>query len=375
VVGIVFNYEIEGANMDDLKKVYPECKQFINGNGPRNISVLTEAFEKVDINTASDMYGQGVWIDEFQEELAREAGKEAGVFFPSGTMAQQIALRIACDQKNIYSIAYHPLAHLEIHEQDGLKKLHQIKTILLGDQKRLLTLQDFMSIEQPISCLLIELPQREMGGYLPDYADLVEISKYCQEKGIHLHLDGARLFEVLPYYKKTLQEICVLFDSVYLSFYKGIGAVAGAVLLGDHNFCKEAKVWKRRYGGDLISLYPYIIPAKYYMDRRRPLMETYYEKAKDLAALLNKIQGVATYPQIPVSNMFHVSIEGSREKLTEALVKLYHSTGIGLTNNIKEKVKGQCFFEVSIGDALLKLEDHEIDDYFKEFDELLKNNK
>ncbi len=361
--------------MDDLKKVYSECKQFINGNGPRNISVLIEAFEEVDINTASDMYGNGTWIDGFQEELATEAGKEAGVFFPSGTMAQQIALRIACDRKKIYSVAYHPLAHLEIHEQDGLKKLHQIKTILLGDQERLLTLQDIMSIEQPISCLLIELPQREMGGYLPDFAELVEISKYCQEKGIHLHMDGARLFEVLPYYKKTLQEICALFDSVYLSFYKGIGALAGAILLGDHDFCKEAKVWKRRYGGDLISLYPYIIPAKYYMDRRRPLMGTYYEKAKDLAALLNTIQGVVTYPLIPVSNMFHVSMEGSRDELTEILVKLYYSTGIGLTNNIKEKVKGRCFFEVSIGDALLKLEDHEIDDFVKELEKSLKSNK
>ncbi len=359
--------------MDELKKAYLECKKYIGGHGLREVSILMEAFENVDIHTMSDIYGEGAWIDIFQEELALEAGKEAGIFFPSGTMAQQIALRIACDQKNIYTVAYHPLAHLEIHEQDGLKKLHHIKTILLGDQEHLLNFDDIVSVKEPIGSLLLELPQREMGGYLPEFKELVEISTYCKQQGIHLHLDGARLFEVLPYYQKTLKEICDLFDSVYLSFYKGIGAVAGAILLADESFCKEAKVWKRRYGGDLISLYPYIIPAKYHMERRRPRMGMYYEKAKEMAGLLNKVPGINTHPHIPVSNMFHVSVECSSKKLTKALKNVYHSTGIGLTGYVKEKNENVCNFEVSIGDAILQLKKEEIDGFVQQLEKLLND--
>ncbi len=86
-------------------------------------------------------------------------------------------------------------------------------------------------------------------------------------------LDGARLFESLPFYQKSAADICVLFDSVYVSFYKGIGGIAGAILAGDRDFIEEAIVWKRRHGGDLISLYPYIPSADYYFNQRIDRME------------------------------------------------------------------------------------------------------
>ncbi|KAF4324589.1 hypothetical protein G195_002060 [Phytophthora kernoviae 00238/432] len=114
--------------------------------------------------------------------MADVLGKEAAVFFPSGTMAQQIALRIWCDRKGIKRVAYHPLSHLEIHEEDGLKELHQIESILLADEDRLIRLEDVEGIDEEISCLLLELPQREIGGQLPAYEELEAISSYCRDR-------------------------------------------------------------------------------------------------------------------------------------------------------------------------------------------------
>lgn len=92
-------------------------------------------------------------IEDFQQRMAEVLGKESAVFLPSSTMAQQIALRIWCDQRGTKRVSYHPLCHLEIHEQ------HQIDPILLGERDRLIRLDDIQSLNEDIACLLLELPQ------------------------------------------------------------------------------------------------------------------------------------------------------------------------------------------------------------------------
>ncbi|WP_026695142.1 threonine aldolase family protein [Peribacillus kribbensis] len=334
-----------------MLEAFKETKYQTAGHGKREVGVLLEAFKDIDPHEESDMYGNGHFISAFQDKMAGYLGKESAVFFPSGTMAQQIALRLWCDEKGAKRVAYHPLCHLEIHEEDGLKELHGIETILLGDEHRLITYEDVAGMSEGVSCLLLELPQREIGGQLPDYETLEAISEYCRDQGIALHLDGARLFEILPYYQKTAEEICSLFDSVYVSFYKGIGGIAGAILAGSKEFTEKSRVWKRRHGGDLISLYPYIVPADYYFDLRVGKMEQYYREAIELAAMYNACHSVLTLPQVPVSNMFHVHITAPKEKLEPIFLDVYEKTGIGLTGYLKEVNGNRCSYEISIGDA------------------------
>ncbi|KAI7266221.1 hypothetical protein KC345_g8232 [Hortaea werneckii] len=342
------------------------------GHGRRDVAVLTEALAGVEDSLASDMYGAGKVIEDFQTEMAEVLGKESAVFFPSGTMAQQIALRIWCDRKGSRQVAYHPLCHLEIHEQDGLKELHHLEPLLLADTDRLITLDDVKNMGPDVACLLLELPQREIGGQLPEYAELEAISAYCHEQGIILHLDGARLFEVLPYYGKTAAEVCGLFDSVYISFYKGIGGIAGAILAGSREFTEESKIWKRRHGGDLISLYPYILTAKYYYRQRIGRMGGYYEQAKELAALFNSCHKVSTLPEVPVSNMFHVHFALSKDQLTPVLIQVHEETGIGLTARLKETGEASCYYELNIGDLYSGVSKPALEEAFRLLDKLLK---
>ncbi len=356
---------------NSLLEAYKQSKYQLVGHGPRNGQVLKEAFKDIDGHQESDIYGTGKVIGDFEEKMAKYLGKKAAVFFPSGTMAQQIALRMWCDNKGIKRVAYHPLCHLEIREEDGLKELHHIETILLADENRVIELEDVMGMKEDISCLLLELPQREIGGQLPDYKTLEAISKYCGEKGIKLHLDGARLYEVLPYYKKSASEVCELFDSVYVSFYKGIGGVAGSILAGDEAFIKESKIWKKRYGGDLISLYPYIISADYYFNRRIDKMDQYYEEAKELAELFNKCDFLTIKPLKPVSNMFHVYFDVPKEKLEPVMIEVFKETGIGLTNRLNDNKDGGCYCEISTGDNYENIPKEEIKKALKILDSVI----
>ncbi|MGN7411045.1 threonine aldolase family protein [Paenibacillus sp. SAF-068] len=338
-----------------LADAFNQADFIIGGHGSRQVKVLQEVLQQVDGETFSDHYGNGPIIEEFQQQMADVLGKESAVFFPSGTMAQQIALRIWCDRKGIKRVAYHPLCHLEIHEEDGLKELHQIESILLADKERLIRLEDVQALDQGIACLLLELPQREIGGQLPAYEELEAISAYCRERGIKLHLDGARLFEITPYYKKTPAEICSLFDSVYVSFYKGIGGIAGAILAGDADVMQESKVWKRRHGGDLIGLYPYILSSQYYFNERIGKMERYYEQAQELASLLNACHGIHTLPEVPVSNMFHVHFALAADEVEPILVQMAHQHGMGMTAYLNKTSGSSCAFELSTGDRYEKL--------------------
>jgi len=136
---------------------------------------------------------------------------------------------------------------------------------------------------------------------------------------------------------------------VYISFYKGIGGIAGAVLAGTKEFTRESKIWKRRYGGDLISLYPYVISSDYYFKLRINKMAQYYEEAKELAKLYNQCPGIKTIPEKPVSNMFHVHIDLPENKLEPILVRICETTGIALTPYIQPG-ETSCSYETNIGD-------------------------
>lgn len=334
----------------ELKEQYYAAKYRIQGNGPRTINILKEAFSNIDETIPSDFYGSGKIINDFEDKFANILGKESAIFFPSGTMAQQIALRINSDKKKCNKVAFHPLSHLEIHEKDAIRTVQNLEPILLGTKARLLTVEDLISNKEEISSLLLELPQRELGGMLPSIEELKAISNYTKENGINLHLDGARLFETLPYYNKSASEIASLFDSVYISFYKGIGGIAGAILAGNNDFIEEAKIWKRRLGGDLICLYPYIIPANYYFEKRKNKFNEYYQNSKTLAQLVNNLPYAYTVPLIPVTNMFHVYINKSKAELLKIVTQIFKEFNVSITNHIVSKKDNLMKFEISIGD-------------------------
>ncbi len=351
----------------DLRTSYQETTRRLDGHGSRTVGVLQEALQGVAANQPSDIYGNGELIKVFERKMAELLGHEDAIFFPSGTMAQQIALRIWSDERDNRKVAYHPLCHLEIHEQDGLKKLHGIEPVLVGEADRLMTIDDVKALPD-VSCLLLELPQRELGGLLPSREELNVICTYAREQNIRLHLDGARLLEVLPYYEAEAKDIAQLFDSVYISFYKGLGGVAGAILAGPETFCQEARVWKRRYGGDLISLYPYILSADFYYEQRKDRMAEYHTAAEELAVKLNAIPGISTRPLEPVSNMFHLYFKEEKSVVEERLIEIQSHGKVGIAGYLVEKDSG-CATEVNIGDSFLALTPDERETVFRQLTE------
>ena len=178
-------------------------------------------------------------------------------------------------------------------------------------------------------------------------------------------MDGARLWETKAFYRKSYKEICRGFDSVYVSFYKGIGALTGAMLLGEKEFIEESRIWLRRFGGNLYQLHPYVASAAMRFDRALKQMPEYLRRTKEVYKVLKNIPNISFCPNPPQVNMFHLYFNASSEKLTEARDKIAAEDKIWTANNFQKTVlEDLCYTEIYVGEGLLKVEDDELFNIF-----------
>ena len=314
-----------------------------------------------------DKYGSGERIERLEQRIASLLGKEAAVFMPSGTMAQQIALRIWSERRSVRTVAFHPTCHLELHEHKAYQLLHHLHGRLVGDPNELITLADLESIHEPVAALLLELPQRELGGLLPEWEELVAQTEWARERGIALHLDGARLWETAPYYERTYAEIAGRFESAYVSFYKGLGALAGAALAGDEGLVAEARVWQRRHGGSVVTLHPFVVSAELALDERLDRMSTYLAHARAVAATLATVDGIDVVPDPPQTPLFHVLLRGDRERLADAALSLAEERKVFLFADPSPTASPRWQrHEVMVGETTLQLDPGEVRDLYAE---------
>jgi threonine aldolase len=328
---------------------------------------LESLAEAVEEGERSDRYGEGERLERLERRTAELLGKEAAVFMPSGTMAQQIAMRIWSERRGSRTIAFHPTCHLELHEEKGYERLHSLHGALVGDPNRLVTLPDLEQLREPVAALLLELPQRELGGLLPEWDDLVAQTAWAREHGVALHLDGARLWEAQPFYARPHAEIAGLFDSVYVSFYKGLGGMAGAVLAGDAELVAEARVWQRRHGGTLVTLFPYVIAAELALGERLERMPAYLEHARGLAAALASLDGVEVVPDPPQTPLFHLHLVGEHDALADAALSVAEERKVFLFADPSSTLSpGRQRHEVMVGEVTLDLAPDEVRDMYAE---------
>jgi threonine aldolase len=317
----------------NIAEILNQCSNVLPGYRPRRPmkEVFAEVADALDGHEYQDTYGGGAELAEFESEVAALFGKEAAVFMPSGIMAQQIALRIWCEKRRNLKIAMHPTAHPERAEHLAYQVLHGLQRLQFGAPEfvrdRMLTTQDFQALGQEPGAVLLELPYRPLGGRLPAWEDLLATRAWAVERGIKMHLDGARIWQCRPFYQKAYHEIAALFDSVYVSFYKDIGGLCGAMLLGPAEFVAEARVWQVRHGGRLFTQGPSWISAQLRMKQVLPQIDAWVERARSVAAVLASCEGIRADPDPPHTSMFNLYVEGDHEALTRRHMELAEETG------------------------------------------------
>ncbi|GLZ31227.1 threonine aldolase [Lentzea sp. NBRC 105346] len=299
-----------------------------------------------------DRYGEGGPVEELEKRVAELLGTEAALFVPTGTMAQQIALRCWADRTHNDIVAMHPTAHPLLHEDEALTVLAGLRPIRLATDTRLITPEDVHDCPEPFGTLLLEVPQREIGFVLPTWDQLRETVESARERDAVVHLDGARLWESTHGLGHDLREVAGLFDSVYVSFYKSLQGISGAALAGPRDFVDQARVWRHRYGGQLWGQWPAALSALHGIDTVLPRLKTYVEHAKVVA----KAMGVAE----PHTHQFRLHIPGDPEHINEV-------KGDFLGKFFPSQVPGVAVTEVTVAEPALEWTHDEVAEAFREF--------
>ena len=338
--------------------LHDQCTVFLAWHGRVTAADLLAG---IPGDTVTDHYGDGGVVTELETEIAGMLGKPAAAFLPSGTMAQQSVLRVHADRRQRRTVVFHPMCHLRWHEGEAYQRLHGLTGRPAGEPDRLLAIGDLTEIGEPPAALLIELPQRDLGGQQPGWDDLQAQLAWARDRGAAVHLDGARLWESAAGYGRPPAEVAALFDTVYVSFYKGIGALPGCCVAGPPDILAEVREWRQRMGGTLFGLWPSAASALSCLRRRLPLMPSYLCHARAIAAALGDLEGVRVVPDPPQVPMMHLLLDTSPDGFAEAAYQLATGQGIWTWPGAMATADpGVQRVELTVGDATCALEPDQV---------------
>ena len=343
---------------DDLLALRDACTRFLHWHGPVRAADLLAT---VPADSAIDKYGQGGAVTELEGEIARLLGKPAAVFLPSGTMAQQAVLRVHAERRRRRTIVFHPACHIDQHEGRAYERLHHLVGRPAGEQHRLLTVEDLRGVAEPPAALVLELPQRDLGGQQPLWDELQAQVDWGHDIGAAVHLDGARLWESAAGYGQPPAVVADLFDTVYVSFYKGLGALPGCCVAGPRDIVAEVREWRQRLGGTLFGLWPGAASALTCLARRLPLMPRYLRHAQAIANALRDLPGVQVIPDPPQTPMLHLLLHTTQQGFAAAARKLAEEQGVWTwPQAMATGDPAVQRVELAVGDATSALEPAEI---------------
>ncbi|GAA3115582.1 threonine aldolase family protein [Streptomyces rectiviolaceus] len=338
------------------------------------LSALADAAsEVVDPDEPTDIYGDAV-VARLEDEVARLLGKEAAVFFPTGTMAQQVALRCWAGRTGNATVALHPKAHPEIHEGGALSVVSGLRTVHPTREPRLPTAEEVRDFEEPFGTLMLELPLRDAGFVLPSWEELEEVVEAARERDAVVHFDGARLWECTPHFGRSLAEIAGLADTVYVSFYKSLDGLSGAVLAGPSTLADEARTWRHRYGGQVFQQFPAAVAALLGLKNTLPRLPDYVAHARVVAEALREgfaatgVPWSRVHPERPHTHQFQVWLPYDSKVLTDAALGQAEETKTQLFGRwFPDGPPGLSVTEVTVTEAGLEWTPDDVNDAVAEF--------
>src|SRR5271165_5322018 len=236
-------------------------------------------------------------VDALCERMAALMGTEAGMFLPTGTMCNQIAILTHCRPGD--EILAHPTAHILTSEGGGAAALSGVQITPVagpGGQFAPETLRAALRprtrYAMPQTLVAVEQTANLGGGTIWPMASLRAVATIAHDRGIATHMDGARLMNAVIATGRAARDHASGYDSVWLDFTKGLGAPLGAVLCGSAAFIDRAWVWKQRLGGAMRQAGICAAACLYALDHHVERLAEDHANATALAAGLAKIPGI-----------------------------------------------------------------------------------
>ena len=217
-----------------------------------------------------DEYSIGGEVEALERTFAGLLGKERAVFVPTGTLANHLALRRLTRGRGA-RVLLQEVSHVYNDSGDAAQRLSGLNlvplaagkaTFVRADVARALDAAASARVSAPVGAISIESPVRRLHGETFDLGEMRAISALARDRGIGLHLDGARLFVASAYSGVPPADYAALFDTVYLSLWKSFSSGSGAILAGPRSLLDDLFQERRMFGGALFSAWPFAAVAR-----------------------------------------------------------------------------------------------------------------
>jgi len=274
-----------------------------------------------------DVFGEDPTVIELQEEAARLLGKEAGLYVPSGTMSNQIAIKVHTQPGDevICDVGAHIMnyeaAGPAFHSQVQLNLLHGCLGVFTAEQ-----VEDVIRPQNvhmpPTRLISIENTHNRAGGTIFPLEEIRRIADVARAHNLLMHMDGARLMNAVVATGIPAREWAAPFDSVSLCLSKGLGAPVGSVLCGDRAFIQRAHRYRKIFGGGMRQAGIIAAGALYAIRNHVADLARDHQRARQLAEALSRLPGVTVNPDDVHTNIVIFSVDkqkGTGAELEERL--------------------------------------------------------
>lgn len=277
-----------------------------------------------------DVFGEDPTVNELEKKAARFFGMEAAIFCPSGTMTNQIAIRLHTQIQT--EVICHKYSHIYLYEGGGImsNSLASVK-LLEGELGKITADQVKAAINPddvhapPTTLVSLENTMNKGGGSIYTLDEIKPIRKVCDEHGLKLHLDGARLFNALVETGESPADWGAQFDTISICLSKGLGCPVGSLLLGTKADIKRARRVRKVWGGGMRQAGFLAAAGIYALEYQVDRLKEDHARARALGEMLLELSFVPeVFPvatNIVIARLVGVSPEGFLKKLSDKNIK------------------------------------------------------
>tara|TARA_R110002096_G_scaffold145914_7_gene304105 strand:- start:407 stop:1429 length:1023 start_codon:yes stop_codon:yes gene_type:complete len=241
-----------------------------------------------------DVFREDETVNRLESKVAALFGKKSALFFPSGTMANQTALKLHTNPGD--QVICDKYAHIYNYESGGASFNSGVSCKLIDGNRGMFTAKQVMEAINPdayyyskTSLVEIENTTNKGGGACWDFNEIKKIKRVCDENNLGFHLDGARIWNALVEKKEATHQYGNVFDTISVCFSKGLGCPIGSILVGDEAIMKNAIRIRKIFGGNMRQAGYLAAAALYALDNNMERLSEDHKKAKEIGVELAKL--------------------------------------------------------------------------------------
>jgi threonine aldolase len=274
-----------------------------------------------EAEVGDDVYGEDPTVNTLQEKVARLLGKEAGLYVPSGTMANQLAVKAHTQPGD--EVILEATSHPNNFEGGALAALSGVQIYVLHGDRGILDPSQIEGAIRPedhhypvTKLICLENTHNRGGGAIYPLKKMQDIYRLAGSKGLLVHLDGARLWNASVATGIRPHEYAQYADSVSVCLSKGLGAPVGSVVAGSKAFIDRVHRYRKMFGGGMRQAGILAAAGIYALDHHIARLKEDHENAKRLARGLEGLKGISIDPDHVETNMVMFSVTGAGRSLT-----------------------------------------------------------